>query len=77
MITLAKIHLLVSQIKNVNLFGKFLVSYDVASHFTNIPLQKTINVAINLIFNHNPNPNITKKELKKLFLFAKSQGHFF
>ena len=73
MITLAKIHLLVSQIKNVNLFGKFLVSYDVASHFTNIPLQKTINVAIN----HNPNPNITKKELKKLFLFAKSQGHFF
>ena len=64
MITLAKKHFFVSQIKNVNLFGKFLVSYDVASFFTNIPLQKTIDVAINLIFNHNPNPNITKKELK-------------
>ena len=25
---------------------------------------------------HNPNLNITKKELKKLFLFAKSQTHF-
>ena len=27
-------------------------------------------------FNHNPNLNITKKELKKLFLFATSQAHF-
>ena len=33
-------------------------------------------MAINLIFNHNPNLNITKKELKKLFLFAKSHIHF-
>ena len=33
-------------------------------------------MAINLISNHNPNLNITKKELKKLFLFAASQTHF-
>ena len=26
-----------------------------------IPLQETIDIAINLIFNHNPNLNITKK----------------
>ena len=31
---------------------------------------------VNLIFNHNPNLNITKKEHKKLFLFATSQNHF-
>ena len=31
---------------------------------------------MNLIFNHNPNLKITKKELKKLFLFATSQTHF-
>ena len=43
---------------------------------TNIPLQQTIDIAINLIFKHNPNLNITKKELKKLFLFATSQIHF-
>ena len=66
----------VSQIKNANLSKKFLVSYDVTSLFTNIPLQETIDIAINLIFNHNPNLNITKKELKKLFLFATSQAHF-
>ena len=63
---------LVSQIKNANLSGKFLVSYDVTSLFTNIPLQETIDIAINLIFNHNMNLNITKTEPKKLFLFAAS-----
>ena len=66
MITLAKILLLL----------KFLVSYDVTSVFTSIPLQETIDIAINLIFNHIPNLSITKKELKKLFLFATSQIHF-
>ena len=57
----------VSQIKNANLSKKFLVSYDVTSLFTNIPLQETIDIAINLLFNHNPNLNITRKELKKTF----------
>ena len=66
----------VSQIKNANLSKKFLASYDVTTLFTNIQLQKTIDIAKNLIFNHNPNMNITKKELKKLFLFATSQTHF-
>ena len=51
----------VCQIKNANFFKKFLVSYDVTSLFTNISLQETINIAINLIFNHNPNLNITRK----------------
>ena len=59
----------VSQIKNANHSRKFLVSYDVTSLFTDIPLQENIDIAINLIFNHNPK-HITKKELKKLFLFA-------
>ena len=65
----------VSQIKNANLSKKYLVSYDLTSLFTNIPFQETIDIATNLIFNHNHNPNITKKELKKLFLFATSQTH--
>ena len=61
-----------SKIKNANLSRKFLVSCNVASLFTNISFQETIDIAINLIFNHNPNLNITKKE-QKLFLFATSQ----
>ena len=63
------------QIKNANLSKKFLFSYDVTSLFTNIPLQETIDIAINILFNHNPNLNITRKELKKLFLFATSKAH--
>ena len=66
----------VSQIKYANLSGKFFVSYHVASLFTNIPLQETIDISINLISNHNPNLNITKRELKKLFPSAISQTHF-
>ena len=54
----------VYQIENANLSKKILVSYDVTSLFTNIPLQETVDIAINLIFNHNPNLNITKKDLK-------------
>ena len=66
----------VSQIKNANLSKKFLVSYDVTSLFTNIPIQETIDIAINLFFNHNPNLKITRKKLKKLSLFSTSQTHF-
>ena len=76
MITLAKILSFVSQIKNPNVSKKFLASYNVTSLFTNIPLEGTTDIAINLIFNHNPNLSITRKELKKLFHFATSQTHF-
>ena len=65
-----------SQIKNANLSKKFIVSYNITNHFTNIQLQETIDVAINFISNQNPNLNITKNKLKKLFLFTTSQTHF-
>ena len=54
----------VPQIKNGNPSQKFLLSYNVTSLFTSILLQETFEMAINLIFNHNPNLNITKKELE-------------
>lgn len=67
---------LVSQIKNAIFSGKFLVFYHVTSVFTNVQLQKTIDITINPIFNHIPNLNIIKKELEKRFLFAELQTHF-
>ena len=67
----------VSQIKNRNLSKKFLVSYNVTSLFTNIPLQGTIFIAINLIFNHNPNLDTTRKELKKTFPFRYITDSFY
>ena len=40
----------VSQIKNASLSNIFLISYNVTSLFTNITLQETIDIAINLFF---------------------------
>ena len=51
-----------SQIKSANLSRTFLVSYAATSLFTNIPLQKITDIALNLIFN-NLSLNITKKGL--------------
>ena len=65
-----------SQFKNANLSKKFVVSYDVTSLFANISLQETIDIAINLILNHNLNLNITRTGVKKRFFFATSQTHF-
>ena len=65
-----------SQIKKANLSGKLLVSYHATSLFTNIPLQETIDIAVNLIFNDNTNLNITKKSLKT-FLFCYITDSFY
>ena len=66
----------VSHIMNANLSQIFLVSYDATSLFTNIPLLETIHIAINLIFNHNPNLKITRKKTFKNFSFSLHQTHF-
>ena len=77
MITLAKILFLLFLKLRIQIFSKkLLVYYDVTSAFTNIALQETIDTAINLISNHNPNLNITKKGLNFFFLFATSQADF-
>ena len=66
----------VCQIKNGNFYGKFFVAYNSTSFLTNILLQESINAEKNIMFHHNPNLNITKKEHKNLFLFATSQPYF-
>ena len=63
------------EIKKVSSTNKFLISYDICSLFTRIPLNETIDLAVKLIFDNNPNIKITKKDLKKLFEFATSGTH--
>ena len=53
-----------------------MVSYDVTSLFTNIPLKETIEIAVNTILEKNPKIKISKGELTKLFNFATSETHF-
>ena len=64
------------EIKKVRATDKFLISYDVCSLFTKFPLKETIDIAVNLLFEHNPDFKIAKNELKELFDFATSGTHF-
>ena len=64
------------EIKKVSGTNRFLISYDVCSLFTSIPLKEAIDITVNLLFEHNPGLNITKAELKKLFEFATSGTYF-
>ena len=66
----------IEEIKQLNTYGKFLISFDVTSLFTNIPLEETINIAIDTIFQNYPNVKFTRKELQKLFKISTSETHF-
>ena len=58
----------IEEIKQLNTYGKFLISFDVTSLFTNIPLEGTINMAIDAIFENYPKVKFTK--------IATSETHF-
>ena len=66
----------VEELRSFDFNDKFLISFDVESLFTNIPLNETIDIAVHLIFKHNPKFSIKKTDLKKLFSFATSETHF-
>ncbi len=66
----------VREIKDLNYNEKYMVSFDVTSLFTNIPLHETIDIAVDILFNNNSNIEMSKIQMKKLFLFATAQTHF-
>ena len=66
----------VEELKTVNLSNKFMVSLDVVSLFTNIPLKESIDLAVSYIAEGNPNLKLSKADLAILFSFATSQTNF-
>ena len=66
----------IKELEEVRDYNNFLVSFDVSSLFTNIPLNETIELALDYILSNNPEVNISRKDLKKLFQFATSETHF-
>ena len=66
----------VTELKQENLANAHMVSFDVESLFTNIPLNETIELVLDKIFIQQPDINITRKDLKKLFEFATANTHF-
>jgi len=53
-----------------------MVSFDVESLFTNIPLEECIDLAVNYISDGNPDLKLSKSELRSLFTVATAQIHF-
>ena len=66
----------VEDVNQVRFNSCFMVSFDVESLFTNIPLDETIKLAVNLILKVNKKVGIGEKDLTKLFEFATKQTHF-
>ena len=66
----------VQVVSELNTSGKYLVSFDVESLFTNIPLNETINIAVDLILENEPSLKMSRKQLVQLFNFATSKSHF-
>ena len=64
------------EIKTISATNRFLISCDVCSLFTSIPLKEMIDIAVDLLFEHNLGLNITKADLKKLFEFATPGTYF-
>ena len=58
----------VDTIGNIDLRGKFLVSYDVRSLFTNVPLRETIDICLNRLYHsdHCTPPSIPENILKEM-----------
>ena len=53
-----------------------MISYDVCSLFTNIPLSETIDIEVKIILENKKDLKFSENELTKLFGFASSQTHF-
>ena len=58
------------------MYSKFMVSFDVESLFTNIPLEECIDLAVNHISEGNPDIKLNKSEPRSLFTTATTQTHF-
>ena len=51
----------VNDLKQVSSTNQFMVSFDVISLFTNIPLDETINLAVDLLMENEPSIKMSKK----------------
>ena len=65
------------ELEEVREYLIFLISFDVCSLFANIPLNLTIELALDHILSENNDINISRKSPKNLFQFATSETHFY
>ena len=73
---LLPIQFLVSELKSIDTNNKSMVSLDVNSLLTNIPLTESIDLAVSSILQNNSSLKLSTQDLTKLFSFATAQTHF-
>ena len=66
----------VQELKTIDISNKYMVSFDVRSLFSNIPLRECIDLAVSNITDGNTNLKLSKVDLGKLFSSATAQTHF-
>ena len=68
----------IEKIKNVKVSdGHQLILFDVKSLFTNVPLQKTIDIVLKRIYeNKEINTSISKKYMKDMLILCTKSVHF-
>ena len=68
----------IEKIKNVKIpDGHQLISFNVKSLFTNVPLQKTIDIILKRIYeNKEINTSISKKDMKDMLILCTKSVHF-
>ena len=68
---------LVHELKTIDISNKFMVSFDVVSLFTNIPLKESIDLVVAYITEGNPNLKLSKSDLTKLSHLLRLKLTFF
>ena len=54
-----------------------MVSFDVKSLFTNVPLDRTVQLVLKRIYEkHEISTNITKQEMKEMLIFSTKNASF-
>ena len=53
-----------------------LISVDVKSLYTNVPLNEAIDIALRKLYEQDESPSITRKTMERLLNMAVSQVHF-
>ena len=64
------------ELTTIDVSNKYMVSFDVMSLFTNIPLNECIDLAVSYITKGNTEFKLSKDDLTKLFTIATAQTHF-
>ena len=64
-------------LENTNLeLNENLISLDVKSWYTNVPLKEAIDIALRKLYEQDEPPSIARKTMKRLLNMAVSQVHF-